>query len=280
MAAQTAEARRRAEATELRTALLAALGHDLRTPLTSIKAAVSSLRAKDLRLSDEDRNELLATVEESADRLTTLLDNLLDSSRLATGAVEPHIRPVGYDEVVARAMTGVEHRDQITVDVDEHLPEVLADAGLLERVVANVIDNAVRHGLRPVHAGTGPAHAGTGPAAGEPAIAVRASALGTHAELRVVDHGPGLPKGTADTVFAPFQRLAGDRDTGVGLGLGLSVAKGFMDAMGGTITAEDTPGGGLTVVISLPTVGGQPASADGSAAEPTPVEGPREKDLA
>ncbi|HEX7660103.1 MAG TPA: DUF4118 domain-containing protein [Pseudonocardiaceae bacterium] len=280
LAAQTAEARRRAEATELRTALLAALGHDLRTPLTSIKAAVSSLRAKDLRLSDEDRNELLATVEESADRLTTLLDNLLDSSRLATGAVEPHIRPVGYDEVVARAMTGVEHRDQITVDVDEHLPEVLADAGLLERVVANVIDNAVRHGLRPVHAGTGPAHAGTGPAAGEPAIAVRASALGTHAELRVVDHGPGLPKGTADTVFAPFQRLAGDRDTGVGLGLGLSVAKGFMDAMGGTITAEDTPGGGLTVVISLPTVGGQPASADGSAAEPTPVEGPREKDLA
>ncbi|HWE89587.1 MAG TPA: DUF4118 domain-containing protein [Pseudonocardiaceae bacterium] len=246
MAAQAAEARRRAETTELRTALLSALGHDLRTPLTSIKAATGSLRAEDLRLSEEDTNELLATVEESTDRLAALVDNLLDSSRLATGAVEPHIRPVGYDEVVAKALASIDNRGLVTVDVDERLPDVLADEGLLERVVANVIDNALRHGLRPARVGAG------ADIPDEPPIAVRASAHGGHAELRVVDHGPGLPKGSGDAMFAPFQRL-GDRDTTVGVGLGLSVAKGFVDAMGGTIAAEDTPGGGLTVVIALPT---------------------------
>jgi two-component system sensor histidine kinase KdpD len=252
MAARAAEAQRRAETTELRTALLSALGHDLRTPLTSIKAATSSLRAKDLRLSEEDTDELLATVEESTDRLASLVDNLLDSSRLATGAVEPHIRPIGYDEVVVKALAGIDDRQLVTVDIDERLPDVLADAGLLERVVANVIDNAVRHGVRPARVGAGAPE----PAADaeEPPIAVRASAHGGHGELRVVDHGPGLPKGALGSAFAPFQRL-GDRDTSVGVGLGLSVAKGFVEAMGGTIAAEDTPGGGLTIVVSLPTDG-------------------------
>ncbi|GDY32563.1 DUF4118 domain-containing protein [Gandjariella thermophila] len=244
MAVRAAEAQRRAETTELRTALLSAVGHDLRTPLTSIKAAIGSLRDPELRLSDADTGELLATVEESTDRLAGLVDNLLDSSRLATGAVAPRLRPVGYDEVVARALAGVDGGRTVAVDVDERLPPVLADAGLLERVVANLVDNALRHG-RPVP------RKGLPEPLGEPAVAVRASEYGGTVELRVVDHGPGLPKGASESVFTPFQRL-GDRDAAGGIGLGLSVAKGFTEAMGGTIRAEDTPGGGLTVVVSLP----------------------------
>jgi two-component system, OmpR family, sensor histidine kinase KdpD len=260
-AAAADQARRRAETTQLRTALLSAVGHDLRTPLTSIKAAISSLRAPDLQLSTEDETELLATVEESADRLAGLVDNLLDSSRLATGAVEPQPRPVTYDEVVGRAMASLDTRTRptatLTIDVAEHLPAVVADPGLLERVVANVVDNALRHGVldkpRTVDVD------GDGVIApDEPAIAVRASAHADRVELRVVDHGKGLPKRAADSIFTPFQRL-GDRDTTNGLGLGLSVAKGFVDAMGGAITAEDTPGGGLTIVISMPVAVTEPA---------------------
>jgi two-component system sensor histidine kinase KdpD len=238
MRLEAADARRRAETTELRTALLSAVGHDLRTPLTSIKAAVGSLRAPDLQLSEEDSAELLATIEESTDRLAGLVGNLLDSSRIATGAVRPMLRAVSYDEVVGRALSGVDGRAEIAVDVDEALPPVLADPGLLERVVANVVDNALRHGRprRPV-------------APGEPAIAARASAHGEQVELRVVDHGPGLPRSTLGTEFSAFQRPG---DTSSGVGLGMSVAKGFTEAMGGTIRTEDTPGGGLTVVISLP----------------------------
>ncbi|WP_158888912.1 sensor histidine kinase [Amycolatopsis anabasis] len=239
MAAATARAERKAEATELRTALLSALGHDLRTPLTSIKAAIGSLRAQDIELSPEDTEELLLTAEESADRLADLVDNLLDSSRLATGAVRPHLRPVGYDEVVAHALANVDGSKSVQVKVDEHLPAVFADPGLLERVVANVLDNALRHGAR-----------ATRP------VSARASTHAEHVELRIIDHGPGLKKGGAEAAFAPFQRL-GDRDATPGIGLGLSVAKGFTEAMGGTIRAEDTPGGGLTVVISLPAYRGQ-----------------------
>ena len=238
MAAQAQEAQRRAETTELRTALLSALGHDLRTPLTSIKAVFGGLRAHDVSLSEEDAEELLAAGEESTDRLSGLIDNLLDSSRLATGAVQPVLRPVGYDEVVATALSALDTREPIDLDVDDRLPAVLADAGLLERAVANVIDNALRHGAT-----------GRVPSA----VAIRASAYAGRVELRVVDHGRGLPKGAADSAFAPFQRL-GDRNTTTGVGLGLSVAKGFVEAMDGTIRAEDTPGGGLTIVLSLPAV--------------------------
>lgn len=240
MAQEAVEAKRRAETTELRTALLSAVGHDLRTPLTSIKAAVGSLRAPDLSLSPSDTAELLADIEDSADRLSGIIDNLLDSSRLATGAVLPKLRAVTYDEVVARALAGLDGWSAIALEVDESLPAVVADAGLLERVVANVVDNALRHGSPGLTRAVPPA---------EPAIAIRASAHEDRVELRVVDHGRGLAKGTADSMFAPFQRLG---DTKSGIGLGMSVAKGFMDAMGGTIRTEDTPGGGLTVVLSLP----------------------------
>jgi two-component system, OmpR family, sensor histidine kinase KdpD len=237
-------AQRRAETTELRTALLSAVGHDLRTPLTSIKAAVGSLRDIELTLSANDTDELLATIEESTNRLTGLVENLLDSSRLATGAVRAQLRPIGYDEVVAHALATIDRSDAVLIEIGEELPLVLADPGLLERVVANVMDNGLRH-------------------ARGAAVEIRGSAHAGRVELRVCDHGPGLPRGAADAVFAPFQRLGsterGDRRTGSGVGLGLSVAKGFMEAMGGAIAAEDTPGGGLTVVISLPAAE-QPAS--------------------
>ncbi|MEU7476374.1 sensor histidine kinase KdpD [Lentzea sp. NPDC042327] len=230
MAADALEARRKAETSELRTALLSAVGHDLRTPLTSIKAATASLRDTSPALSEQDTADLVETVAESADRLTGLVDDLLDSSHLATGSVEPVLRPVGCDEVVARALAGL--GGEVLVAVAEDLPPVLADPGLLERVVVNVVDNALRHGS-------------------PSPVAVRGSRHGSSVELRVVDHGPGLPKNAGHTVFAPFQRL-GDRAATPGAGLGLSVAKGFTAAMGGKISAEDTPGGGLTIVISLP----------------------------
>ncbi|TCP52009.1 two-component system sensor histidine kinase KdpD [Tamaricihabitans halophyticus] len=235
MAAEAAEAKRQAEATELRTALLSAVGHDLRTPLTSIKAAVGSLRDTELSLSAQDTDDLLATVEESADHLSGLVDNLLDSSRLATGTVRTQLRAVGFDDVVSRALSSVDGARAVVVDVDDRLPAVLADPGLLERVIANVVDNALRHGS----------------GMGVDPVSVRASEYAHHVELRVADHGKGLPKDAADSAFAPFQRL-GDRNATAGVGLGLSVAKGFTEAMGGTIRAEDTPGGGLTIVISLP----------------------------
>src|SRR5439155_23047956 len=133
-------------------------------------------------------------------------------------------------EIVARALSGVDGQAGVEVDVDEQLPQVLADAGLLERVVANVVDNALRHGGG--------------------AVAVRASSHASAVELRVVDHGPGLPRGSGESAFEPFQRL-GDRNSTPGVGLGLSVAKGFTEARGGSIRTEDTPGGGLTIVISM-----------------------------
>ncbi|MEQ3554827.1 DUF4118 domain-containing protein [Pseudonocardia nematodicida] len=224
-------AQRRAEAHETRGALLSAVGHDLRSPLTSIKAAVGSLRDPALRLPDADRAELLETVEESVDRLTGLVGNLLDSSRLAAGAVEPLREAVGYDEVVARALHGLPGAQRAGLELAEDLPDVVADVGLLERVVANLVDNALRHGR------------------GAP-VTLRASAHGGRAELRVTDRGPGLTPAQREHLFAPFQRL-GDRRTG-GIGLGLSVARGLTEVMGGSLSAEDTPGGGLTTVISLP----------------------------
>lgn len=235
-AAQAEESRRRAEATETRSALLSAVGHDLRSPLTSIKVAAASLRDPNLRLPPSDRLELTASIEESADRLTALVDNLLDSSRLAAGAVTPLLAPIGYDEVAVRALAGLDGASRVELDIDETLPDVLADAGLLERVVANVVDNALRY-------------------AGDAPITLRASAYHERVELRIVDAGPGVPRRERESLFVPFWRLGADpsdRDGRDGVGLGLAVARGFTEVMGGTLTAEDTPGGGLTVVVALP----------------------------
>ncbi|RCV55858.1 ATP-binding protein [Marinitenerispora sediminis] len=231
LARDAAEARRQAAGNKIRTALLAAVSHDLRTPLTSIKASVGSLRATDIELSETDRRELLENIEESTDRLNVLVDNLLDMSRLQTDTVRPNLRAIGLEEVVPATLIGIP--GDVAVDVPEGLPRVHADRGLLERAVANVVENAVRH------------H----PADGGP-VRVAASALGGTVELRVTDHGPGVPDESKERIFEAFQRL-GDAPRGTGIGLGLAVARGFTEAMGGSLTAEDTPGGGLTMVFRL-----------------------------
>ena len=224
-------ARTLAEGNRIRTALLAAVSHDLRTPLAGIKAAVSSLRSDDVAWSEEDQAELLAAIEEGADRLDHLVGNLLDMSRLQTGTVTPLIREVDLDEVVPMALGGVPE-DSVELDIPETLPMVSVDKGLLERVVANVVENAVKYSRQD-----------------EPVL-VSASAIADRVEVRVVDRGPGVPDEAKERIFAPFQRY-GDAPRGAGVGLGLAVARGFAEAMGGTISAEDTPGGGLTMVLSL-----------------------------
>ncbi|MFJ5265461.1 DUF4118 domain-containing protein [Streptomyces sp. NPDC088387] len=229
-------ARTLAEGNRIRTALLAAVSHDLRTPLAGIKASVTSLRSDDVEWSEEDRAELLEAIEEGADRLDHLVGNLLDMSRLQTGTVTPIIREIDLDEVVPMALGGVP-RGSVVLDVPETLPMVAVDKGLLERVVANVVENAVKYST-------------------DTPVSVSASALGERVEVRVVDRGPGVPDDAKERIFEPFQRH-GDAPRGAGVGLGLAVARGFAEAMAGTLTAEDTPGGGLTMVLSLRTAPGR-----------------------
>jgi K+-sensing histidine kinase KdpD len=200
-----------------RTALLAAVGHDLRTPLAGVKLAVSSLRQDDVVWTAEETSELLETIEDSADRLQGLVSNLLDASRLQAGALTVQPAKVGLDEVVARALVGTAGRERVHVDVPESLPPVVADAGLLERVLANLVDNALRHD------------------------AGRIEVIATAGRVDVVDHGPGLA-----VLPDPF---TSDR----GIGLGLFVVRGFVEAMGGSVTPLPTPGGGLTMRVVLPT---------------------------
>ncbi len=221
-------------ADRMRTALLAAVSHDLRTPLAVGWAAVSSLRSQDVHFCEEDREELLATAEESMARLSRLVDNLLDMSRLQAGALPLHLRPTSVEEVLPAALESLT-ADEPPVEtiglVDA--PAVSADPPLLERVIANLLANAVRHSPK------------------DRPVVVTASALGDRVELRVVDRGPGLPAQDRERAFEPFQRM-GDHDNSTGPGLGLALARGLTEAMHGTLTAEDTPGGGLTMVLSLP----------------------------
>ncbi|WP_037642790.1 DUF4118 domain-containing protein, partial [Streptomyces bicolor] len=243
------QAKELAEGNRIRTALLAAVSHDLRTPLAGIKASVSSLRSDDVAWSEEDEAELLEGIEEGADRLDHLVGNLLDMSRLQTGTVTPLIRDIDLDEVVPMALGGVPE-DSVELDVPETLPMVAVDPGLLERSVANLVENAVKYSPD-----------------GHPVL-VSASAIADRVEVRVVDRGPGVPDEAKERIFAPFQRY-GDAPRGAGVGLGLAVARGFAEANGGTLNAEDTPGGGLTMVLTLRAAsrgGGPPGSGESSQA--------------
>ena len=227
-----------AAADRMRTALLAAVSHDLRTPLASAKAAVTSLRSPDMHWDAADTAELLATADESLDRLVRLVENLLDMSRLQAGALAVHPRTAGLDEVVALALDAIGPASlDISVDIPETLPAVRADPAILERIVVNLTENALRYS----------------PAGKPPLLA--ASALGDRVELRVVDRGPGIPESDRERMFVPFQRL-GDTDNTTGVGLGLALSRGLTEAMDGTLTAEDTPGGGLTMTVSLPAAPG------------------------
>ncbi|WFE38198.1 DUF4118 domain-containing protein [Micromonospora sp. WMMD998] len=234
LAEEAATARPLAAADRMRTALLAAVSHDLRTPLASAKAAVSSLRSPDVEFDAADREELLATADESLDRLGRLVANLLDMSRLQAGALGVTATAVGLEDVVPRALDELgDAAAEVTTDIPADLPAARADPGLLERVLVNIVANALRHsppGRPPTVVGS--AHAG-------------------QVELRVIDTGPGIPEDQWEHVFLPFQRL-GDRDNQTGVGLGLALSRGLAEAMGGSITPETTPGGGLTMVLRLP----------------------------
>ena len=227
-----------AESERARTALLNAVSHDLRTPIAAAKAAVSSLRAADVTWSEEDRRELLSTADASLDRLTDLVTNLLDLSRLQAGVLPVLPAAVGLEDVVARALDslGTDSRE-VVVDIPADLPDVRADAGLLERVVANLVQNAVRYAPH-----------------GQP-VQIHASAHAGTVELRVVDRGPGIPQRDSESVFAAFRRRDDVSRNGEGVGLGLAIARGFVEAMGGAVEADQTPGGGATLVVRLPGVG-------------------------
>jgi two-component system sensor histidine kinase KdpD len=230
--AEARAGRRERDRAAFRVALLNAVSHDLRTPLAGIKAGVSSLRSTDVDLDAADRAELLATVESAADRLQHLIDNLLDMSRLDAGAVEPVLTAVDVGDVLISAVSAVPAA-RVRLRVPDDLPPVRADAGLLERCLANVVENAVRYCPDDVP------------------VAVEASASAGRVVVRVVDRGPGVPEADRDRIFGAFQRM-GDAPDGEGVGLGLAVARGLAEAHGGTVEAEDTPGGGLTLVITLP----------------------------
>jgi two-component system sensor histidine kinase KdpD len=222
-----------AEADALRVALLRAVSHDLRSPLASIKAAVTSLLQRDIDWSEEATLEFLDTIDEEADRLDQLVANLLDMSRLQSGGLRFQLRPVGYEEVVPAALASLSTPTVVVdIDLDETLPRVLADPALLERVVANLTSNAVAA-----------SHDGQ-------RVRIEAGAVAGRVDLRVVDRGEGIRPEDRDRIFEPFQRL-GDAG-GTGVGLGLAVARGFVEAMGGDLSVDDTPGGGVTMVVGLP----------------------------
>ena len=235
-----------AETDRMRTALLAAVSHDLRTPLASTKAAITSLRSHDVEFDEEDRNELLATAEESLDRLTRLVANLLDMSRLQAGVLGVTPTAIGLEDAVPPALDELGPAAQdVAVHIPAHLPAARADPVLLERVLVNLIANALRFSPP-----------------GEPPT-ITASAYAGEVELRIIDRGPGIPEDQWGNVFLPFQRL-GDQDNDTGVGLGLALSRGLTEAMGGSLTPETTPGGGLTLVLHLPAVA-DPVASGGTA---------------
>ncbi len=233
LAAQAGSAAELARGNRSRTALLAAVSHDLRTPLAGIKAAVSTLREPGLSIPPADEADLLETIEESTDRLTALVTNLLDASRLQSDSVRTHLTDVSVADVVDAALAGSTQDGEVRLELASDLPAVTTDPGLLERVLANLVENARRYAV------------GRGP------VQVQAAHLPGRVQIRVVDRGPGVPDAQKEAIFAPFQRV-GDAPVGDGVGLGLAVSRGLVDTIGGTLTAEDTPGGGLTMVLDLP----------------------------
>ncbi|HYB24097.1 MAG TPA: ATP-binding protein [Solirubrobacteraceae bacterium] len=235
LARQAATASALAEANSLRTALLAAVSHDLRTPLHAIKTAATSLLSDDVSFSPEQTRELCETIDSETDRLTALVENLLDMSRLQAGVLPVSLCATVVEDVLHAALASLPAAgSEVVLDLAERLPAVQADAGLLERAVANVLANAERF---------------SPPAA---SVRVLAGVARGHVEVRVIDRGPGIAREQREQLFQPFQRLGDHAGRHAGLGLGLAIARGFVEAMGGELTLEDTPGGGATFVFSLP----------------------------
>jgi two-component system sensor histidine kinase KdpD len=226
-----------AETDRLRTALLSAVSHDLRTPLATIKASLTSLIETGVEWTPDQTRSFLETALEETERLNRLVGHLLDASRVQAGAVHVFFRPVGLDEVVASALSGLRPGgDRITVEISESLPEVQTDPDLLERVVANLVENALT--WSPL----------------DRAVRISAGEVVGRIDLRISDRGPGIPTDARETVFQPFQRM-GDSPNREGVGLGLAVARGLLQAMGNELVIEDTPGGGTTMVIAMKIAG-------------------------
>jgi two-component system, OmpR family, sensor histidine kinase KdpD len=227
---EVAEAATVAQANDLRAALLQAVSHDLRTPLASIKASISSIRQRDVTWTPDQLDEFNATIEEEADRLDALVANLLDMSRIQAGALRIGMRAVGLEEIVPAAVASLGPRSRnVVIDAPETVPPVEADPALLERALANLLDNAIA-------------------ATPDQPVRIEAGAVAERVDVRIVDRGPGIPQQDRERVFQPFQRLV---DHGTGVGLGLAIARGFVTAMNGELTIDDTPGGGITMVVSL-----------------------------
>jgi two-component system sensor histidine kinase KdpD len=232
--AEADEATVLADIDSLRTALLRAVSHDLRTPLASIKAMVSGLRDRSVTWKPEQVELAHATIEEETDRLTRLVANLLDASRLQTGAMAVQLAAVDLEVPIRAAIHAVPGSEgRVQVVLGEGLPAVLADGALVERVVANLVSNALRHSPEDVP------------------LRIVADRVGDQVHLCIIDRGPGIPPALRSKVLVPFQRL-GDESVASGVGLGLSIAQGFVEALDGTLTLDDTPGGGLTVTVGLP----------------------------
>jgi two-component system sensor histidine kinase KdpD len=224
-----------AHADQVRSALLSAVSHDLRRPLAAAVAAIGGLRSGGPHLSEGDRVELLATADESLSTLTRLVTDLLDVSRVQAGVLAVSLSAVDAADVVLASIDELGlGPDHVDLALDDDLPPIWADPVLLQRVLVNVLSNALRHEPE-----------------GATRVRLTTSRLGPDAQIRIVDHGPGLPPERREDAFAPFQRL-GDTDNSTGLGLGLALSRGFAEGMGGTLTPEDTPGGGLTMVVTLP----------------------------
>jgi two-component system, OmpR family, sensor histidine kinase KdpD len=238
-----------AEADRMRAALLAAVSHDLRSPLAAAAAAGNCLRSPDLQLTAADQDELLATAEESLDLMSQLAATLLDVTRLQAGARSVFPRPADLEEIIECSLAGLgPSAGGVRVDLPPGLPQVVADPPVMERVIANLTANALRYSP-----------------AGSPPL-LTASARSGRIELRVIDRGPGVPEADRDRMFAPFQRL-GDTDSTTGVGLGLTVSRGLTEAMRGTLRPAQAPGGGLTMTMSLPAAP-RPTRAHPSACRP------------
>jgi two-component system sensor histidine kinase KdpD len=215
---------------EIKTAVLRAVSHDLRSPLTAIVTAAEALASPSI--DDDDRRELAAGVSAESARLARLVDKLIELSRLQAGAAEPHRDWCSVEEVIREAAesAGVSP-DRLKLVLDRDLPLILADAGQLERAFANLLENAARY-------------------SGDQPISVRARVSGGRLLVRVVDRGPGISPADQDRIFEPFFR-AGSRDA-AGSGLGLAIVKGFVEANGGKVRVESLPGQGASFVVALP----------------------------
>lgn len=233
LAESAAEAAVLHAADKMRTALLAAVSHDLRAPLAAARAAVGTLADPELTLITSDRTELLEIADDSLAHLTHLVEDLLDMSRLQAGALSPRMTPIDVHEALAPALESLPTgADRVHIEpADPTVPPILADGPLLERVLANLLTNAIKHT--------------------DSRVDVLLQPRDAQLRILVTDHGPGIPASARDLVFRPFQRL-GDRDNTSGVGLGLALARGLTESMGGTLAPEETPGGGLTMVLTLP----------------------------